>query len=109
MSVNAASGTKGRAFCAGADLKAIAAGQSLAAPGHEDWGFAGLTEHYVAKPLIAAAAALRWGLVNRMMPAEQVLLPALELASAICANAPLAVAASKKIMRREARTRWTGR
>jgi crotonobetainyl-CoA hydratase len=104
MSVNAASGTKGRAFCAGADLKAIAAGQSLAAPGHEDWGFAGLTEHYVAKPLIAAAAALRWGLVNRMMPAEQVLLSALELASAICANAPLAVAASKKIMRREART-----
>jgi enoyl-CoA hydratase/carnithine racemase len=100
MSVNAASGTKGRAFCAGADLKAIAAGQSLAAPGHEDWGFAGLTEHYVAKPLIAAAAALRWGLVNRMMPAEQVLLTALELASAICANAPLAVAASKKIMHR---------
>jgi crotonobetainyl-CoA hydratase len=45
---------KGRAFCAGADLKAIAAGQSLAAPGHEDWGFAGLTEHYIAKPLIAA-------------------------------------------------------
>jgi enoyl-CoA hydratase/carnithine racemase len=81
MSVNAASGTKGRAFCAGADLKAIAARQSLAAPGHEDWGFAGLTEHYVAKPLIAAAAALRWGLVNRMMPAEQVLLSALELAS----------------------------
>jgi enoyl-CoA hydratase/carnithine racemase len=39
-----------------------------------------------------------------MMPAEQVLLSALELASAICANAPLAVAASKKIMRREART-----
>jgi crotonobetainyl-CoA hydratase len=158
---------KGRAFCAGADLKAIVAGESLAAPGHEDWGFAGLTEHYVAKPLIAAvngfalgggteivlacdlavmsdqaslglpevkrglfpaagglirlprqmpfkvameaaltgepiaaAAALRWGLVNRMMPAEQVLLSALELASAICANAPLAVAASKKIMHR---------
>jgi crotonobetainyl-CoA hydratase len=35
----------GRAFCAGADLKGIAAGESLAARGHEEWGFAGLTEH----------------------------------------------------------------
>jgi crotonobetainyl-CoA hydratase len=157
----------GRAFCAGADLKAIAAGESLAALGHEDWGFAGIAEHYVEKPLIAAvngfalgggteivlacdlavmseaaslglpevkrglfagagglirlprqlpfklameaaltgepvpaATALRYGLVNRLVPADQVLPAALELAAAICANAPLAVAASKRIVHR---------
>lgn len=157
----------GRAFCAGADLKGIAAGESLAAPGHAEWGFAGLTEHYVSKPLIAAvnglafgggtemvlacdlavmsdhatlalpeakrglfaaagglirlprqmpfklameaaltgepieaATALRFGLVNRVVPAEQVLSSALELASAITANAPLSVAMSKSIVHR---------
>ncbi|XNL82653.1 enoyl-CoA hydratase/isomerase family protein [Actinomadura madurae] len=31
----------GRAFCAGADLKAVRAGQSVLAPGREDWGFVG--------------------------------------------------------------------
>ncbi|MBB3082501.1 enoyl-CoA hydratase-related protein [Geodermatophilus sabuli] len=44
----------GRAFCAGADLKDVAAGRDVGAPGHPEWGFAGLVEHEFAKPLIAA-------------------------------------------------------
>lgn len=51
----------GRAFCAGADLKAIAGGRPINAPGHDDWGFAGLVEHRVDKPLIAAVNGIAFG------------------------------------------------
>jgi enoyl-CoA hydratase/carnithine racemase len=44
----------GRAFCAGADLKAVAAGESLDAPGHSEWGFAGYVRHWIDKPTIGA-------------------------------------------------------
>jgi crotonobetainyl-CoA hydratase len=155
----------GRAFCAGADLKALNAGQTLTAPGHDDWGFAGLVEHYVSKPLIAAVnglafgggceimlacdlavlsedatlglpevkrgliagagglihlprqlpiklameaaltgepitaeVALRWGLVNRVVPADQVMSTALELARVVGENAPLALQSSKLVI-----------
>jgi crotonobetainyl-CoA hydratase len=50
----------GRAFSAGADLKAIASG----APGQRpvsQWGFAGITQHVIAKPLIAAVNGLAYG------------------------------------------------
>ncbi len=43
----------GRAFCAGADLKAAAAGVSNFSS-RRDWGFAGFTQHVISKPLIAA-------------------------------------------------------
>ncbi|MFE9446371.1 crotonase/enoyl-CoA hydratase family protein [Streptomyces sp. NPDC006602] len=159
----------GRAFCAGADLKELGAGRPVSAPGHPEWGFAGLVRHIVDKPLIAAAngfalgggteivlacdlavisedaqlglpevkrglvaaaggllrlhrqippkvaahaaltgepldaaTALRWGLVNEVVPADQVVARALRLARQIAANAPLAVRASKRIMRRSA-------
>jgi crotonobetainyl-CoA hydratase len=51
----------GRAFCAGADLKAIAAGQSFLSPEHPEWGFAGLVQHYIDKPLIAAVNGFALG------------------------------------------------
>ena len=156
----------GRAFCAGADLKEIGAGRSVWAEGHEDWGFAGLIDHPVRTPLIAAvngfaygggaevvlacdlvvmadtaslglpevkrglfaaaggvirlprqmpqkvameyaltgdpipaAEALRWGLVSSVVPVEEVLEAAKALAGRITANAPLAVAASKAIVK----------
>ncbi|MBF6540510.1 crotonase/enoyl-CoA hydratase family protein [Nocardia farcinica] len=159
----------GRAFCAGADLKALAAGQNIGDPEHPEYGFAGLVQHFVDKPLIAAVngfalgggteivlacdlavmsdqaslglpevkrglvaaaggllrlprqiphkialemaltgapvdaeTAARWGLVNRVVPADQVLAVALELAETIAANAPLAVRASKRIIHRAA-------
>lgn len=159
----------GRAFCAGADLKELGAGRPVSAPGHPEWGFAGLVRHVVDKPLIAAvngfalgggteivlacdlaviseeaqlglpevrrglvaaaggllrlhrqippkvaahaimtgeplsaASALHWGLVNEAVPRGQVLDTALDLARRIAANAPLAVRASKRIMRRSA-------
>ncbi|MEU1183971.1 crotonase/enoyl-CoA hydratase family protein [Streptomyces sp. NPDC005820] len=159
----------GRAFCAGADLKELGADRPVSAPGHPEWGFAGLVRHVVNKPLVAAvngfalgggteivlacdlavisedaqlglpevkrglvaaaggllrlhrqippkvaahaaltgepldaATALRWGLVNEVVPTDQVLASALRLAGQVAANAPLAVRASKRIMRRSA-------
>jgi crotonobetainyl-CoA hydratase len=47
-------GAGDRAFCAGADLKAVARGEDLSAPGHRDWGFAGWVRHQISKPTIAA-------------------------------------------------------
>jgi crotonobetainyl-CoA hydratase len=153
-------------FCAGADLKALSRGESLNPSGTEAWGFAGIVNHVVSVPVIAAVngtalgggteivltadlavaattarfglpevtrgliaaagglirlprqlptkvamqliltgepidaeTALRWGLVNAVVPAEQVLPEALALAHRIAANAPLAVQASKRVAR----------
>jgi crotonobetainyl-CoA hydratase len=59
-------GSGDRAFCAGADLRAIARGERLFAsddPAHMAWGFAGYVSHYISKPTIAAVngAALGGG------------------------------------------------
>ena len=48
---------------------------------------------------LTAAEAARWGLVNRVTPAAGLMTAARELASAICAAAPLAVAAVLEILR----------
>lgn len=151
-------------FCAGADLKAISRGESLNPPGTEAWGFAGMVQHPISVPVIAAVngtalgggtelvlasdlavasssatfglpevrrgliaaaggvlrlpeqlprkvamrmiltgepvdaeTALRWGLVNEVVPAEEVLAVATALAQQIAANAPLSVRASKRV------------
>lgn len=44
----------GRAFCAGLDMKAVAAGASIEATRHPAWGFAGIAGRTMDKPLIAA-------------------------------------------------------
>lgn len=49
------------------------------------------------------AEAARWGLVNRLCPAGDALAVALELAGQIAANAPLALAASKRMVTEGAR------
>ena len=157
----------GHVFSAGADLKAIGAGESIFAPGNEAWGFAGLVEHPFGKPLIAAvnghalgggmeivlacdlavvsaeaklglpevsrglfagagglinlprqvpvkwamemaltgemisaAQALDWGIVNRVVDRDDVLPQALLLAERIARNAPLALAASRRMIRK---------
>ena len=159
----------GRAFCAGADLKEIAAGRSIAPTAHPEWGFAGLAQHWVSKPLIAAvngyamgggteialacdlvvasdqaafglpevkrglfaaaggvirlqrqipiklaaqlaltgdpvdaATARQWGLVNDVVPADEVVPRALALAGRIAANAPLSVQHSKRLLHQAA-------
>jgi crotonobetainyl-CoA hydratase len=51
----------GRAFCAGADLKEIAAGRSIGPTAHPEWGFAGLAQHWVSKPLVAAVNGYAMG------------------------------------------------
>ncbi|NGP07194.1 crotonase/enoyl-CoA hydratase family protein [Rhodococcus sp. 14C212] len=51
----------GRAFCAGADLKALATGESIAADGHPEWGFAGYAQHWISKPTIAAVNGFALG------------------------------------------------
>ncbi|MCU1557817.1 MAG: Enoyl-CoA hydratase/isomerase [Microbacteriaceae bacterium] len=165
----------GRAFCAGHDLGAIAAGETLDDARHPEWGYAGIVERPIDKPLIAAAhgfmlgagleiglacdlivgtptlqlglpevrrgliaaaggiprlaqqlpphiaswlifsgeligaeVAERWGLVNEIVPEEQVLERAVALAGRIAENAPLAVQASKRLVRRLSRgSTWT--
>lgn len=47
-------GAGDKSFCAGADLKAISRGESVYAPDHREWGFAGFVNRYTAKPTIAA-------------------------------------------------------
>ena len=48
---------------------------------------------------LTAAEAARWGLVNRVVPGADLMAAARELAGAICAAAPLAVAAVLEILR----------
>jgi enoyl-CoA hydratase/carnithine racemase len=50
---------------------------------------------------ISAARALELGLINRVVPAASVMSVALELAALINANGPLAVQATKRLMREE--------
>jgi len=52
---------------------------------------------------ITSEQALAWGLVNRVVDDERVVEEALELATRIAANAPLAVQASKRVVRESAR------
>lgn len=159
-----------RAFSAGADLKALARGETPVCRDHPEWGFAGLTRHAVSKPIIAAVnglafgggfelvlasdlavaaphatfalpevrrgilaseggltrlplvlpakigmymimsgapidarQALRWGLLNDVVPAEELLEQAIALAATISRNSPTAVRASKQIARRALR------
>ena len=156
-------------FCAGADLKEIAAGRKITpeTENGQKWGFGGIVKHFLPKPIIAAvngfalgggteialacdlivasekasfglpevrlgivagaggllrlprqlplklsveaiftgeplsaAEALRWGLINRVVPHDQVLSEAIVLAEKICENAPLAVRTSKQIIYR---------
>jgi crotonobetainyl-CoA hydratase len=55
------------------------------------------TEMLLTGRRMAAAEAARWGLVNRVVPAADLPSAAMELARAVCASAPLAVAAVKEI------------
>lgn len=158
-------GAGDKAFSAGMDLKAFAAGETPFTP----HGFAGITQRQLAKPIIAAAngaalaggfeimiscdlvvaadharfgipeatrglvagagglirlpkrvplavalemaltgdpidaeRAFDLGLVNRVVPGDQVVEAALALAERIAQNAPLAVRASKRVMREAA-------
>ena len=47
-------GAGDKAFCAGADLKAISRGENIFHPEHSEWGFAGFVQHFIDKPVIAA-------------------------------------------------------
>lgn len=46
---------------------------------------------------IDAETAVRWGLINRIVPPEKLMESAFEVAHRICANAPLAVQAAKEL------------
>jgi crotonobetainyl-CoA hydratase len=56
-------GAGDKAFCAGADLKAVARGESLipADPERAAWGFAGYVSHHISKPTIAAVNGFALG------------------------------------------------
>lgn len=54
-------GAGDRAFCAGADLKAMARGEVTTAPDHAEWGFAGFVDHFTPVPVIAAVDGFALG------------------------------------------------
>ncbi|MFI0968284.1 crotonase/enoyl-CoA hydratase family protein [Streptomyces sp. NPDC021080] len=54
-------GAGDKAFCAGADLKAVARGETIIPPGREAWGFAGYVDHHIGKPVIAAVNGFALG------------------------------------------------
>lgn len=56
--------------------------------------------HVMTGELMTAADALHWGLVNQVVPHDEVLQKALALAERICANAPVAVRESKGVVYR---------
>jgi crotonobetainyl-CoA hydratase len=62
-------------------------------------------EYLLTGRRLTAAEAGRWGLVNRVVPAADLMPAAHELAGAICAAAPLAVAAVLEILRETEGTR----
>lgn len=166
VSVIVITGAGDRAFCAGMDLKAFAAGEPVEPEGHPEWGFAGVTGQWSPKPVIAAVngvalgggaelalsadlivadetasfglpealrglvaagggllriaqqlpqrianeliftgrrmtapEAAEWGLINRVVPQGSALEKALELAAHVVKSAPLALQASKQLMR----------
>ena len=51
----------GKAFCAGADLKAVARGEDTGVTGHPEWGWAGYVSHWIPKPTIAAVNGFALG------------------------------------------------
>lgn len=51
----------GAAFCAGADLKELAAGRTVHDTDHLERGFAGFVRHFVDKPVIAAVNGFALG------------------------------------------------
>lgn len=70
-------GSGDKSFCAGADLKAIAARENIYHPEHAEWGFAGYVQHYIDKPTIAAVNGTALGggtelaLASDLVVAEQ--------------------------------------
>jgi crotonobetainyl-CoA hydratase len=56
-------------------------------------------EYLLTGRRMTAAEAARWGLVNRVVRADGLMQAAFDLARAICASAPLAVAAALEILR----------
>jgi crotonobetainyl-CoA hydratase len=51
----------GAAFSAGADLKELAQNRPVHALEHPEWGFGGIVQHYIDKPLIAAVNGFALG------------------------------------------------
>jgi crotonobetainyl-CoA hydratase len=72
-----------------------AAGGAFRLPRQVPWKI-GIEMLLTGEP-ISAARALELGLINRAVPQADVLEEALKLATKICANAPLAVQASKRV------------
>lgn len=51
----------GRGFCSGADLKELANGRRIDDRDHPEWGFAGIVQHWIDKPTIAAVNGYTMG------------------------------------------------
>ena len=62
-------------------------------------GWAKASELIFTGRTLSAAEALEWGLVNQVVPHEELMPATLAMAGEIAANAPMAVEASKRMMR----------
>lgn len=51
----------GKGFCAGQDLKALAAGEPLGVPERPEWGYAGVARHSIDTPTVAAVHGYAFG------------------------------------------------
>ena len=101
-------GTGEKAFCAGEDLSELSSGGECMTV--TDHGFGGLVrmardvprkaamEMLLTARLVYAAEAKEIGFVNYVVPAEEVMDKALELASTIAKNAPLSLKFTKQIV-----------
>jgi enoyl-CoA hydratase/carnithine racemase len=100
----------GRGFCAGLDLQDAASGSGIGGDGvlpesGGTWllprlvGWARAAEIIFTGRTLSARDCLALGLVNRVVPGDRLREEALALAGEIAANAPLAVQASKRMMR----------
>ena len=67
-------------------------------------GFAKAAQLVLTGQTVDARTALEWGLVSEVLPDEELMPRALELAAQIAANPPLTVALSKQVLRQGAET-----
>ncbi|MEM7611884.1 MAG: enoyl-CoA hydratase-related protein [Pseudomonadota bacterium] len=119
--INGAAAGIGMSFALAADLAVMGEKAFMLAPfstislvpdGGANWflqkqlGYKRAFQLCIEAERIDAARCLEWGLVNRVVPSEDVLQNATEWANSLCERAPLSVVATKQAMRHAESSDW---